>query len=166
MVIKERARKESWIVEPAPGAPVGASVHWPGKKIQYMRLFGKWLLCSHKTEMSLFDTVIARVLWRHVTHLLQNNKDLGLSSTTQPPPSSRCKAQSCRCKRAHSNTRKPMKNIKRYLLNMAYVNSFKIKAKQNNSKRPVDALAEKHISPTDNLNSRDASASKNCRQSD
>ena len=45
---------------------------------------------------------------------------------------------------------------------MAYLNSFKIKTKQNNSKRPVDALAEKHISPTDNLNSRDASASKNC----
>ena len=82
--------------------------------------------------MSLFDTVIARVLWRHVTHLLQNNKDLGLSWTSQPPPSSRCKAQSCRCKRAHSNTRKPMKNIKRYLLNMAYLNSFKIKTKQKN----------------------------------
>ena len=31
---------------------------------------------------------------------------------------------------------------------------------QNNSERPVDALAEKHISLTDNLKSRDASASK------
>ena len=31
----------------------------------------------------------------------------------------------------------------------------------NNSERPVDALAEKHISLTDNLKSRDASASKN-----
>ena len=30
----------------------------------------------------------------------------------------------------------------------------------NNSERPEDALAEKHISPTDNLKSRDASASK------
>ena len=33
-------------------------------------------------------------------------------------------------------------------------------SKENNSERPVDALAEKHISLTDNLKSRDASASK------
>ena len=36
----------------------------------------------------------------------------------------------------------------------------KLQNTKNNSKRPVDALAEKHISPTDNLKSRDASASK------
>ena len=32
---------------------------------------------------------------------------------------------------------------------------------KNNSERPVDALAEKHQLLTDNLESRDASASKN-----
>ena len=35
-----------------------------------------------------------------------------------------------------------------------------MKLKKNNSERPVDALAEKHPSLTDNLKSRDASASK------
>ena len=35
-----------------------------------------------------------------------------------------------------------------------------MKLKKNNSERPVDALAEKHIPLTDNLKSRDACASK------
>ena len=104
--------------------------------------------CHYLKYLQIF---IAQYFCSRISHICcKTNKDLGLSSTTLPPPSSRCKAQSCRCKRAHSNTRKPMKNIKRYLLNMAYLNSFKIKTKQNNSKRPVDALAETHISPTDN----------------
>ena len=79
------------------------------------------------------STQLLHEYFEDMSHICcKTNEDLGLSSTTQPPPSSRCKAQSCRCKRAHSNTRKPMKNIKRYLLNMAYLNSFKIKTKQKN----------------------------------
>ena len=50
--------------------------------------------------------------FKDMSHICcKTNKDLGLSSTTQPPPSSRCKAQSCRCKRAHSITRKPYINF-------------------------------------------------------
>ena len=65
-------------MEAAPGAPVVGSVHWPGQKIQYMRLFGNWLLCSDKTEMPLFEIFIdihcPVFLQPHITHLLQNKQ--------------------------------------------------------------------------------------------
>ena len=81
-------------------------------------------MCDHLAT-GCFVLIKRKSTFAAVHHtFVKKNKDLGLSWTTLPPPSSRCKAQSCRCKPAHSITRKTFNDIKWYLFFEAYLNSF------------------------------------------